>query len=40
MRVIDQGGRWLVQADTDGDGSADFAIRIFGEAPVEADFVL
>ena len=40
LRVIDQGGRALVQGDTDGDGNADFAILVFGDAPVEADFVL
>ena len=40
IRVIDQGGRWLVQGEVDGDGNADFAILVFGEAPVESDFVL
>ena len=40
LRIIDQGGRALLQADIDGDANADFEILIYGDAPLESDFAL
>ena len=38
VRVIDQGDRSLIQADTNGDGNADTALLVFGDIPQEGDF--
>ena len=40
LRVMDNGDRFVLQGDVDGDGGADFAVLIFGDQPVEADFLL
>ncbi|WP_022697295.1 M10 family metallopeptidase C-terminal domain-containing protein [Euryhalocaulis caribicus] len=40
LRVVDQGGKSLVQADVDGDGASDFSIAVFDNEPAEADLIL
>jgi Ca2+-binding RTX toxin-like protein len=41
LRVFGDGGNWTLQADTDGDGAADFAIMgQYGAMPPDASFFL
>lgn len=41
LRYGQEGGNTYLQADVDGDGTADFVLRLDGlHTPVEADFVL
>ena len=43
LRAFESGGHWMVQADTNGDGAADFALQMnlqSGQPPLDASFFI